>query len=60
MSNAAGIKGFIGLPSLLNASGNARAPALVSQNVQFRTHEIVPQSGGVPPDDNLSLTHESL
>jgi signal transduction histidine kinase len=26
MSNAAGIKGFIGLPSLLNASGNDRTP----------------------------------
>jgi hypothetical protein len=25
MSNAAGIKGFIGLPSLLNAGGNDRA-----------------------------------
>jgi hypothetical protein len=45
MSNAAGIKGFIGLPSLLNASGNDR-PVPRFQNVQFRTHEIVPQSGG--------------
>src|SRR4029453_19359023 len=41
MSNAAGIKGFIGLPTLLNASGNDR-PVPRFQNVQFRTHEIVP------------------
>src|SRR4030095_6515637 len=45
MSNAAGIKGFIGLPSLLNASGNDR-PVPRFQNVQYRIHEIVPQSGG--------------
>jgi hypothetical protein len=50
MSNAAGIKGFIGLPSLLNASGNDR-PVPYFQNVQFRTHEIVPQSGGCYLDD---------
>jgi hypothetical protein len=33
MSNAAGITGFIGLPSLLNASGNDRAhPSFPERN----------------------------
>jgi hypothetical protein len=40
MSKAGGIKGFIGLPSLLNAAMIGPVPRF--ENVQFRTHEIVP------------------
>jgi hypothetical protein len=54
MSTAAGIKGFIGLPSLLNASGNDR-PVPRFQNVQFRTHEIVPATR---PDGKAGASYE--